>query len=227
MIYDEDENLFKYTSPEGIHIEINQRDEVFVFDRYVTLLPKGIDREKYMQNLVRTFTSAYKVLEEPYLPSYASRLMNVARDVAGLSPHPRTQAGCVIADITDRRKLHVLGHGYNGFPDALVTPENYEDLRMTSRKKVPHYTIHAEIRALLSMQERAEKMAAAIYPIPPCIECAKALVQAKIDTVIFPTFSVGDFDRWIESIAKGLIVFTMAGVDILRVYDNMGEEQDV
>ena len=109
------------------------------------------------------------------VPSWSKYFMQVAKTISIRSKDPNTQVGCLIVD----KNNHIIGHGYNGFvPGALETAELWE--RPTKYGLV----VHAEQNALLNAA-KSPRGATLYTTLFPCLECAKAIVAAGIQKVIY------------------------------------------
>lgn len=108
-------------------------------------------------------------------PKWLARLMSIAKTAAGWSKNPDGFVGCAIAS-PDFRQLSV---GYNG-PPGFYDDGEYVALSKEERRKV---TVHAELNALLNSQKDHRGWILATTT-PPCLECAKAAVQAGIYLIV-------------------------------------------
>jgi dCMP deaminase len=105
--------------------------------------------------------------------------------------------------------------GYNGPPASIQdTPERLNDRRIKYA-----LTIHAELNAI-PFAERSQLIGASIfvYPLPPCSNCAAAIVQNRLARVVSIAPGPGILDRWGESLALANEIFTEAGVR-LELYE--------
>lgn len=106
--------------------------------------------------------------------------MSMAHLSAMRSKYPNTRVGACIVNPQKR----VVGLGYNGFPmgcsDTKYSWEREGDFLET---KYP-YVVHAELNAILnSIQNLAGcTMYVSLFP---CNECAKAIIQSGIKTVVY------------------------------------------
>jgi len=106
--------------------------------------------------------------------------MSMAHLSAMRSKDPNTRVGACIVNPQKR----VVGFGYNGFPmgcsDTKYSWEREGDFLET---KYP-YVVHAELNAILnSIQNLAGcTMYVSLFP---CNECAKAIIQSGIKTVVY------------------------------------------
>lgn len=143
------------------------------------------------------------------------RFIQMAQLVASWSKDPSTKVGAVITT-ADRR---VVSTGYNGFARGVDdTPERLNDRTL----KYP-LTIHAELNAILSAAYSGHPLrGCTIYvsPLHPCSQCASAIVQAGITSVVFSSPTMLDSDaaaRWDENFRLAAGVFREAGVEIRRI----------
>ena len=108
-------------------------------------------------------------------PSWDEIWMDFAHLISKRSYDPRFQVGSVV--VTEDN-TQVLAVGYNG---------NYAGGPNEVESEVPGMSgmIHAEINALLKMDYNNPKKKKLYLTLSPCRYCAKAIVNAGIDEVIF------------------------------------------
>lgn len=111
--------------------------------------------------------------------SWDEYFMGIALLSAERSKDPNTQVGaCIVKD------NKILGVGYNGFPKGCSDDElpwkrdgEYVDT------KYP-YVVHAELNAILN--SNFDLTGSTVYvSLYPCVECAKAIIQAGIKRVVY------------------------------------------
>ncbi|HBE02007.1 MAG: cytidine deaminase [Spirochaetes bacterium GWF1_41_5] len=113
--------------------------------------------------------------------SWDEYFMGIALLSAMRSKDPGTQVGACIVN----NKKRIIGIGYNGFPagcsdDLLPWAREAECINDT---KYP-YVVHAEANAILNATCRVE--GSSLYTaLFPCNECAKLIIQAGINEVIY------------------------------------------
>lgn len=102
------------------------------------------------------------------------RFLNLARHVAEWSKDPKCKVGAVLVS-HDRREITP---GYNGFP------VNYADSpgRLVSKDKNA-FMVHAELNAILNARTRSLSGYRLYCTKPPCLDCAKVMVQVGIHYV--------------------------------------------
>lgn len=108
-------------------------------------------------------------------PSWNTVWMDFAYSISTRSYDPRYQVGAIV--VTDDN-CQVLAVGYNG---------NYAHGPNEVESDVPGESgmLHAEINALLKMDYNNPKKKKLYLTLSPCRMCAKAIVNAGIDEVIY------------------------------------------
>ena len=126
--------------------------------------------------------------------SWDSYFMGLAHLSALRSKDPSTQVGAAIVNVKNK----IVGIGYNGFPSGLNDDE-YPWHREGSFVDTKYaYVVHAELNAILNATSSLE--GCSIYvSLFPCNECAKAIVQAGIKTVVYEDDKYADTDAVIVS----------------------------
>ena len=130
------------------------------------------------------------------------RYLRLARFIAQeFSKDPSTKVGAVIV----RPNRTIAGIGYNGLPRGVVdSPE-----RLNDRETKYGCTVHAELNAILNCAERPEGCTLYVWPLPPCSNCAAAIIQAGVKRVVHLAFWES---RLRDSILLGNTLLTEAGV---------------
>ena len=113
--------------------------------------------------------------EKPLRPTWDQVWLKTAENIAERSYDPRHKVGCVV--VTDDN-TQVLAVGYNG---------NYAGGPNTVESDLPGESgmLHAEINVLLKMDYNIPKRKKLYVTLSPCRMCAKAIVNAGIDEVIY------------------------------------------
>jgi dCMP deaminase len=108
--------------------------------------------------------------------AWDKRFLRLAREVAQWSKDPSTQVGAVIV----RPNRTVVSLGYNGFPRGFPDHEHlYAD-----RERKYRYVVHAELNAIVTAREPLVGFTIYTWPLPPCQECCKAIIQSGITRVV-------------------------------------------
>jgi dCMP deaminase len=121
------------------------------------------------------------------IPDWDTYYMDIAEAVSRRSKDPNTKVGCVIVSQSNRQ----ISQGYNSFPsgandqveERFVRPEKYL------------YIEHGERNAIYSAARHGIALVGSrIYTMNlPCMDCARAIIQAGIVEVIY---DADRQDRW-------------------------------
>lgn len=139
--------------------------------------------------------------------SWDEYFMGVAKLSALRSKDPNTQVGACIVSPDNK----ILSMGYNGFPLGCEDDE-YPWGREGSfgETKYPYVT-HSELNAILNYRGGSLEGSKLYVSLFPCNECAKAIIQAGIKTVIY------DSDKYANSASTiaSKRMFRSAGVEFI------------
>ena len=127
--------------------------------------------------------------------SWDDYFMGLAHLSALRSKDPSTQVGACI--VSPERK--VVGIGYNGFPigcDDDEFPWGREGSFLDT--KYP-FVVHAELNAILNYRGGSLEGAKLYVSLFPCNECAKAIIQAGIRTIVYDCDKYADTPSVIAS----------------------------
>lgn len=108
--------------------------------------------------------------------------MGIAYLSAMRSKDPNTQVGACIVSDSNR----ILSMGYNGFPNGINDddfPWNRDNPDPVSNKYF--YTTHSELNAILNYRGGTLEGAKLYVTLFPCNECAKAIIQAGIKSLVY------------------------------------------
>ena len=116
--------------------------------------------------------------------------MGIAFLSAQRSKDPNTQVGsCIVS-----REHKILSMGYNGLPrgcsDDVFPWEREGEPLMT---KYPYVT-HSELNAILNYGGGSLEGSTIYVTLFPCNECAKAIIQSGIRTVVYDSDKYADSD---------------------------------
>lgn len=127
------------------------------------------------------------------------RFLDLAAHIGSWSKDPSTQVGAVIV----RPDRTIASVGYNGFPRGV--DDNY----VTRDDKLLR-TVHAEMNAILSSPEKLTGCTIYVFPLCPCSNCAAAIIQSGITTVVHPLMVPRP--EWELSFQASADMFVQAGV---------------
>jgi dCMP deaminase len=147
------------------------------------------------------------------IPNWDQYYLSICKVVATRSKDPNTQIGCVI--IGPAREIRSTG--YNSFPrgirddvpERLVRPAKYLWIE------------HAERNAICNAARAgtATEECTIYVEIMPCMDCARAIVQAGIKSVVVSAERMSQYSSQYYDEHFGLVevLFGEAGVSVRRV----------
>lgn len=145
--------------------------------------------------------------------SWDEYFMGVAKLSALRSKDPNTQVGaCIVSE--DNK---ILSMGYNGLPIGCSDDEfpwNREGDPLDNKYM---YTAHSELNAILNYRGGSLDNAKMYVTLFPCNECAKAIIQSGIKTLVY------DSDKYADtaSVIASKRMLNAAGVRYYK-YDSTG-----
>lgn len=141
------------------------------------------------------------------MANWDQRFMELALHVASWSKDQSTKVGCVVVSPSQE----VLALGYNGFPRGL------DDDRIERHVAPAKYawTEHAERNAVFSAARVGVSLRGATMYLPwfPCPDCARAIVQSGVKTLVAVEPDHSD-PRWGEGFPVADGILRECGVEI-------------
>jgi|TARA_B110000196_G_scaffold293483_1_gene281834 dCMP deaminase len=138
------------------------------------------------------------------------RFLELARHISGWSKDPSTKVGCVVVG-EDRE---IRSTGFNGFPRGIS-----DDIgRLTDRSKKYPLICHAEENAIMHAARIgiSLKGSTAFVTWPPCSRCARSLIQAGVQEIVYPeTDEIPE--RWLEDFTISNDMLLEAGIVVRTV----------
>jgi dCMP deaminase len=136
------------------------------------------------------------------------RFMSLAMHIASWSKDPSTKVGCVIVGPDNE----VRSTGYNGFPRGARTDiaERFE------RPLKYRWTEHAERNAIYNAARVGISVLGCRMYLPwfPCMDCARAIVQAGIGTLVaYPPDLT--HSKWGEDFQLAIQLFEETGINVV------------
>ena len=113
--------------------------------------------------------------------SWDEYFMGIAQLSAMRSKDPNTQVGACIVSQENK----ILSMGYNGFPNGCsddAFPWCREGDALDNKY---FYSTHGELNAILNYRGGSLEGAKIYVTLFPCNECAKAIIQAGIKTIVY------------------------------------------
>ena len=150
--------------------------------------------------------------------SWDEYFMGVAKLSAMRSKDPNTQVGACIVSGDNK----ILSMGYNGFPKSCS-----DDEFPWCREGDPYdnkyfYTAHSELNAILNYRGGSLEGSKLYVSLFPCNECAKAIIQCGIRTVIYESDKYADT----PSTRASKRMFDAAGVRYYQ-YQSTGRKVEI
>lgn len=129
------------------------------------------------------------------------RYMRLAKEVETWS-HDEVGVGAVLVSPCQRQQAI----GYNGFPAGF----DNSDLSLWQTANKNWYMVHAELNAICNA--RMSLLNWTLYGTKyPCADCAKAIAQSGVLTVVCPK-AKGQSSKWHEHNKAAAYIFNKAGV---------------
>lgn len=127
--------------------------------------------------------------------SWDEYFMGVAKLSGMRSKDPNTQVGACIVSSDNK----ILSMGYNGFPIG-CSDDEFPWAREGEPLKIKYlYTVHSELNAILNYRGGSLEGSKLYVSLFPCNECAKAIIQSGIKTIIYDCDKYADSDGVIAS----------------------------
>ena len=147
--------------------------------------------------------------------SWDEYFMGVAILSGMRSKDPNTQVGACIVSPDNK----ILSMGYNGFPMRCSDDDFPWAREGDGIENKYYYTTHSELNAILNYRGGSLEGAKMYVSLFPCNECAKAIIQAGIKTVIYDS----DKYKGTPAVMASKRMFKAAGVNFYQ-YERNGRE---
>lgn len=144
--------------------------------------------------------------------NWEKRFMDLARNISTWSKDNSTKVGAIVVDTEHT----ILSVGYNGNPRGLrdeVEERNERPLKYM-------YVVHAEINAIINATRNGVSLKNSILYCTyfPCNECAKAIINSGIKTLVTYEPNFGH-ERWGKSFRISYEMLKECGVNIIYFSD--------
>jgi dCMP deaminase len=139
------------------------------------------------------------------------KLMTIAHAYAALSKDESTKVGALIVGVG----MEVRSSGWNGAPRG-------SDADVDGRRSRPEkyfWFCHAEANAIANAARAGTSIqdCVMLVTLPPCMDCAKLIVQAGIRTVIYEAGDDAFKERWKDHLTRAAHLFQECGVRTLEL----------
>jgi dCMP deaminase len=147
------------------------------------------------------------------VPGWDAYYLEICRVVGSRSKDPNTQLGCVIVGPAHE----IRSTGYNSFPRGIR-----DDLPERLKRPAKYLWIeHAERNAICNAARAgtATEACTVYVEIMPCMDCARAIVQAGIQQVVVSAGRMAQYssEYYDEHFSLVEVLFYEAGVKVRRV----------
>lgn len=150
--------------------------------------------------------------------SWDEYFMGVAKLSAMRSKDPNTQVGACIVSQDNK----ILSMGYNGFPIGCSDDEFPWAREGDPLDNKYFYTTHSELNAILNYRGGSLDGAKMYVSLFPCNECAKAIIQSGIKTIVYAE----DKYRATASVIASKRMLRTAGVQLIP-YESTGRKIEI
>ena len=139
-----------------------------------------------------------------------AKYMEVARAVSKLSKDQSTQVGAVILG----PEYEARSLGYNGAPRGCSADE---DDRGTTRPEKYFWFSHAELNAITNAARVGTPLSGGTIVVThfPCMDCARAIVQAGLVRVVAVQPDKEFFARWLEHMTRATRLFDECNIEVV------------
>ena len=141
-----------------------------------------------------------------------TKYMELVDATANLSKDQSTKVGALILGPS----FEVRSLGYNGAPRGCSADQ---DERGTTRPEKYFWFSHAELNAITNAARVGTPLdgCALLVTHPPCMDCARAIVQAGIVCVVARNPGPEFLERWVEHTRRTQQLFAECKVDYVMV----------
>ena len=148
--------------------------------------------------------------------SWDEYFMGVALLSGMRSKDPGTQVGACIVSQDNK----ILSMGYNGFPKGCDDDDfPWARTAETANETKYPFVTHAELNAILNYRGGSLEGAKIYVALFPCNECAKAIIQAGLKTVVYACDKYADT----AAVLASKRMFLAAGVELV-LYRHTGRQ---
>lgn len=144
--------------------------------------------------------------------SWDEYFMGVASLSSRRSKDPNTQVGACIVN----KDKKIVGTGYNGFPLGCSDDDLPWEREGGTLDTKYAFVCHAELNAILNSISRDLTGCTLYVDLFPCNECAKAIIQSGIKTVIYRDDKYAATD----GVKASKLMFDKAGVEYRQMNFN-------
>lgn len=151
---------------------------------------------------------------------WATRMLDLAKEVSSWSKDPSTKVGAVITT----KDGSPVSWGFNGMPMGIDDTISDRHERPTKYK----WYCHAE-RNAMDLAPRPLDGCVMFVTYSPCSSCAQSIIQRKISTVVVDANYLNDpmVLRWQDDMRVAADMMQEAGVKLIVSYSTSVDEDDM
>ena len=139
------------------------------------------------------------------------KYMAVAQAISALSKDQSTQVGALVVG----KGGEFVASGWNGAPRG-CSADDGSDPRGLVRPEKYFWFSHAESNAIINAARVGTPLLGSSIVVThfPCMDCARAIVQAGIVKVITKRVPKEFYERWQEHVDRSITLFAECGVEV-------------
>ena len=155
-------------------------------------------------------------MDNVFTDKWNYQFMELALHISTWSKDPSTKVGCIVVG-PDKE---IRAQGYNGFPRGVDDNVAYRQTRPTKYAFYEHAERNAVYNACLC--GTTLKGCTMYVTMPPCADCARAIIQSGIKQVYFmappvDATNVQSAGNWRETVVNSFEMFREAGVKTMEL----------
>lgn len=141
-----------------------------------------------------------------------AKYMEVARAISALSKDTSSKVGAIVLG----PEYEARSLGYNGAPRGCTADE---DIRGATRPEKYFWFSHAELNAITNAARVGTPLAGSTIVVThfPCMDCARAIVQAGLIRVVTFQPDLQFVQRWGEHMKRARQLFQECGVELVML----------
>jgi dCMP deaminase len=142
------------------------------------------------------------------MSKWDKRFLELAQLISTWSKDVSTKVGAVIVD----NVRNVRSTGYNGIPRNVS-----DDVAERSERPIKYFWVeHAERNAIYAAARRGESLQGCTLYCnhSPCADCARAIIQSGIETIVFPEGADAPTGGMSETFVVALNMLREAGIKV-------------
>ena len=139
-----------------------------------------------------------------------AKYLAIATAISAMSKDQSTQVGALVIG----KGGEFIASGWNGAPRGCAADTSGDARRLRPEKYF--WFSHAEANAIVNAARVGTPLFGSTLVVThfPCMDCARAIVQAGIVRVITPKIQGEFYERWFEHIDRAITLFAECDIEI-------------